>query len=139
MKTVFVNTDGGSRGNPGQAAIGVLIKDETGQKIASISRRIGETTNNVAEYQAVISSLEWIKQNMSSKSNEATYQFLIDSALVVNQLNGLFKIKDSNIRQLVLQIRILEQEIGSKILYKQIPREKNQEADILVNKALDNI
>ena len=134
MNSIIVNTDGGSRGNPGPAAIGVVIKDETGKIVGSISRRINETTNNVAEYSAVIAALEWIKENLN---RETIIQFFIDSALVVNQLNGLFKIKNPDIRNLVLKVRILEQGIASKIIYNQIPREKNQEADLLVNKALD--
>ena len=65
-------------------------------------------------------------------------QFYLDSVLVVNQLNGKFKVKDSQLRELLLKVRMLEQEVGGQIYYTSIPREKNWQADALVNRALDN-
>lgn len=149
MKKLFVYTDGGARGNPGKAAIGVVVKTESGQIIGRIARSIGEATNNVAEYMAVVKALEWLKENqpiysqatekLSSKATESetSIQFFLDSTLVVNQLNGYFKVKDGKLRELLLQVRILEQEVGGNISYTVIPREKNWEADRLVNEALD--
>ncbi len=138
MGKIIIHTDGGARGNPGPAALGVVIKTEQGELIASISRTIGETTNNVAEYQAVVAALEWLKSNSASQSvSYSVIQFFLDSKLVVNQLNGYFKVKDGNLRNLLLQIRVLEAEVGGKIYYSLIPREKNTEADFFVNKALD--
>lgn len=135
LNSLNIFTDGGSRGNPGPAAVGVVVKDETGKIIGKIGRKIGETTNNVAEYTAVIEALTWIKD--SCKLSVMSYKFYIDSSLVVNQLNGLFKVKNPDLRNLILKIRMLEGEIGGNIAYKLIPREKNWEADVLVNLALD--
>jgi ribonuclease HI len=132
---LFVYTDGGARGNPGPAAIGVVIHGENNKILSKISRKIGETTNNVAEYMAVIEALKWIKN--SCQLSVVSCQFFLDSKLVVNQLNGIFKIKDANLRNLLVEIRQLEQEIGGNISYFLIPREKNWQADLLVNQALD--
>jgi len=139
MSKLIVHTDGGARGNPGPAAVGALITTEGGEVLMRLSRKIGQTTNNVAEYSAVIAALDWIKANDSAlrRFNIEMIQFYLDSTLVVNQLNGLFRVKDPNLRNLMVQVRQLEQEIGGNVIYTVIPREKNQEADILVNKALD--
>lgn len=131
----IIHTDGGSRGNPGNAAIGVVIENEQGE-IVSFGKRIGETTNNVAEYSAVIAALKWIIEN--SKDSSKKIQFYLDSTLVVNQLNGLFKVKDANMRMLMLSVRELEQQLSAVIIYTYVPREKNSAADYEVNKALDN-
>jgi ribonuclease HI len=157
---LIVHTDGGARGNPGPAAIGVVIENETSDKrqgtgstkeIAAFGKRIGETTNNVAEYTAVIEALLWLKNNptrlqtpersdggqVTEYSNKQIIEFYLDSTLVVNQLNGLFKVKDAHLRELLSTIRILEQEVGAAVHYAHVPREQNVRADILVNKALD--
>ncbi|MBI5452426.1 ribonuclease HI family protein [Candidatus Gottesmanbacteria bacterium] len=140
MSKLFIYTDGGARGNPGRAAIGVVVKNEKEELLARLFRKIGEATNNVAEYQAVIAALEWLKENsqINKFSNQQIIQFFLDSALVVNQLNGLFKVKNGDLRNLLVQVRQLEQELGGNISYQLIPREKNWQADALVNKALDN-
>ncbi len=140
MKNIFINTDGGSRGNPGPSGIGVVIKTESSEILGKIFRRIGVTTNNVAEYQAVIYALEWLRNNLTMKqfNNGTMFNFFLDSTLVVNQLNGLFKVKNSDLRNLLVKIRQLEQEVGGNVKYQYIPREKNWEADLLVNQALDN-
>ncbi len=139
-KKLIIFTDGGARGNPGPAAVGVVIKTEEGQILATISQTLGETTNNVAEYQGVVAALEWIKKNkqINKYANMQIVQFFLDSKLVVNQLNGLYKIKENHLKELILKVRQLEQEVGGDIYYGLIPREKNWEADSLVNKALDN-
>jgi len=87
-KTFFVFTDGGSRGNPGPGAVGVVVKNVDRKNIKTISKSLGKTTNNVAEYMAVIEALKWIKENEKEDSSE--FNFSIDSKLVVNQLNGSF-------------------------------------------------
>ena len=139
MKKLIIFTDGGARGNPGPAAVGVMIKTETGQIVGTISRTLGETTNNVAEYQGVVAALEWLRNNETMKqfNDETMYQFFLDSKLVVNQLNGLYKVKENHLRELLFKVRQLEQEVGGNIYYNLIPREKNWEADRLVNEALD--
>src|SRR3989344_3558887 len=100
MKRI-VHTDGGARGNPGPAAIGVVI-EEGNKTLAAFGKTIGEATNNIAEYTAVIEALMWLTQH------PADYiQFFLDSTLVVNQLNGLFKVKEPHLRELLLQVRTL--------------------------------
>lgn len=131
---ILIFTDGGARGNPGPAAVGVVITDNERKETIHLAKRIGRTTNNVAEYTAVITALIWIKEN--SKFSDA--EFFLDSLLIVNQLNGLFKIKDNKLRELIIKVRGLEREIGGNISYHYVPREKNKMADRLVNQALDN-
>lgn len=130
---VFV--DGGSRGNPGPAAIGFLIRDSSGKIVYQQGKYIGKTTNNVAEYQAVIEALKWLASNI--KPPTSNIQFFLDSKLVVNQLNGLFKVKETKMRDLVIKVRQLEKELGGNVSYQLIPREKNSLADNLVNQTLD--
>ncbi len=146
---IVVHTDGGARGNPGPAAVGIVIEirpirpihtnptNEKGQVI-EMSKRIGETTNNVAEYTAVREALAYLRNNpIIQLSNNPIIQFYLDSTLVANQLNGLFKVKEPHLRQLLIHIRQLEQEVGGVITYSYVPREQNRRADGLVNKALD--
>jgi ribonuclease HI len=130
----IVHTDGGARGNPGPAAIGVVIQDDTKKVLQEFGKKIGEATNNVAEYTAVAEALRALK-NLVGESPEI--EFFLDSTLVVHQLNGLFKIKDSTLRSLATDIRILETEVGGVVRYSAIPREQNHRADFLVNQALD--
>ncbi len=134
-KTFFIFTDGGSRGNPGPGAVGVVIKDENKKNIRMINKFLGETTNNVAEYMAIIEALKWIKEN--KKKDNAEFNFSVDSKLIVSQLNGFFKIKNAKLVDLVIQVRGLENEISGKIIYRFIPRHLNKEADLLVNQSLN--
>lgn len=127
-----VYCDGGARGNPGPAAIGVVIKDEQGSLINSFGRTIGETTNNVAEYEAVIAALEWIK----NQPKPDKVKFYSDSKLIVHQLRGEWKIKEAHLRQLAERVRLLENNLTTT--YSVIPREQNYQADALVNRALDS-
>ncbi len=131
-KNLYIFTDGGARGNPGPAAVGFIIKDEQGKVLTQQAKFIGKTTNNVAEYTAVIEALKWLGQNFPI-FQFSNCQFFLDSKLVVNQLNGLFKIKNKNLRNLIVEVRKLEQEIGGNVFYNFIPREKNRKADFLVN------
>jgi ribonuclease HI len=130
----IIHTDGGARGNPGPAAIGVVI-ERNDSIIKEFGKTIGNTTNNVAEYTAVIEALTYMK----TLSIHGTYsiQFFLDSLLVVNQLNGLFKIKDSKLRALAFTVKKLEQEVGGIIIYSSVRREQNSRADFFVNAALD--
>lgn len=134
---INVFCDGGARGNPGPAAAGFVIKDSAGKVIKKKGKYLGRATNNVAEYQAVVAALAWLGQQAKPASQPATYTFFLDSRLVVNQLNGLFKVKNPSLRSLVVKIRQLEQAVGGHINYLFIKREKNQEADQLVNLTLD--
>lgn len=139
---LIVHTDGGARGNPGPAAIGVVIEKDR-KEIAGFGSRIGETTNNVAEYTAVIEALTYIKSQIPNPKfqtdEKLLIDFLLDSTLVVNQLNGLFKVKETHLRELLTSVRLLEGEVGGVITYRYIPREENRRADFFVNKALDEM
>ena len=126
-----VYTDGASRGNPGPAAIGAVIKDGQGRVLARISRRIGRTTNNQAEYQAIVAALE-----KALGLGVATVEVKSDSELAVRQINGRYRVKNTGLRPLhqrVGELRSLFQ--GFSIA--SIPRRQNVEADRLSNAALD--
>ena len=130
-----VYCDGGSRGNPGPAAIGITVKC---QNIIQISKCIGIKTNNQAEYQAVIHALEWLVHNLDRLNQKPEkINVFLDSTLVVNQINGKFKVKNAKIRELLFKVKTLENQVGPPIIYHRIPREENGEADRLVNEALD--
>jgi len=129
---VIVHTDGAARGNPGPAAIGVTLQDEAGHTLARISRRLGRTTNNQAEYRAVIAGLE---QAIALGASGVVVKS--DSELVVKQLNGKYKVKNAALRPLYQEVvRLAGQLQGFSISY--IPRESNRAADALANQALDN-
>lgn len=131
---IKIYTDGGSRGNPGPAATGVVIifPDGTIKKTGSF---LGNTTNNVAEYSAVKEAYEYLLNNYSV-INEELY-FYLDSLLVASQLSGLYKIKDSTLFKLASAIKSLEKNFQKQPRYAHIPREKNKDADALVNQVLD--
>lgn len=130
---LLINTDGGARGNPGPAGIGAIIKYE--KKEEKISKYIGEATNNQAEYRAVIEALGWVKENIKEKDLEI--ECLLDSELIVEQLNQRYKIKNEGLRPLFWEIRDLIMALGGKVSFRYIPREQNKEADKLVNDAID--
>ena len=129
----LINTDGGARGNPGPAGIGAIVKYE--KKEEKILKYIGEATNNQAEYRAVIEALKWVKEN--AKENDLEIECLLDSELIVEQLNQRYKIKNEGLKPLFWEIRDLIMALGGKVSFKYIPREKNKEADKLVNEAID--
>lgn len=125
--------DGGSRGNPGPAACAFIIYDDAGNIRQKCGKYLGTATNNEAEYQAVIETLSYL----SSLRNLSDLNFFLDSLLVINQLNGLWKIKEPRLKELFLKIKQLEQFNNLTIVYTHIPREQNREADALVNTTLD--
>jgi len=130
-----IYTDGGSKGNPGPSSIGgVFYLDQ--KKVFDFKKSIGIATNNDAEYRALIEALVNIKDQISKiKTTDqiSKIEFFSDSRLMVNQVKGLFKVKNGRIREYILRIRGLEQEIKIPISYHLVPREENQEADKLVN------
>ncbi len=132
---ITIHTDGGSRGNPGPAAIGVVIDGPTGKK--EFGEYIGETTNNEAEYRAVIFALKKLKSLLGSdKSGESQVEFVLDSELVVKQLNKEYKLKDKNIQNFFIEIWNLTFDFGG-VSFRYVPREQNLEADRIVNQVLD--
>jgi ribonuclease HI len=128
---IKVFTDGGSKGNPGPPSIGVVFY-VNGEKIFHHHESIGVATNNDAEYTALIRALEFIIKRYKNQGVEKVECFS-DSSLMVNQVNGLFKVKNGKIKEYILNIRGLEQEASIPITYSYIPREQNKEADLLVN------
>lgn len=129
--TLYIYTDGGSKGNPGPSAVGIAFFLD-GKRISTFRKDIGIGTNNEAEYKAVIQALELVPE-LKKTYSFSSIQISSDSSLLVNQLNGVFKVKNENIRSFIFKIRILEQEINLPVLYRHIPREKNTLADALVN------
>ncbi len=129
-KKLEIFTDGGARGNPGPAGIGVVIWSGN-TLVGTYSKYIGDATNNQAEYQAVIFGLEQAKRLRAEE-----VEFYLDSDLAVNQLNRKFKIKNAELGSLF--VRAWNMMIGFKrVHFSHVPREKNIEADKLVNKAID--
>jgi len=124
-------TDGGSRGNPGPAGIGAVLFDEKGNVVAEISEYIGETTNNQAEYKALIAGLIEAKELGASE-----LEVFLDSELVVKQLNREYRVKDKDLAPLFVQVYNTSLSF-KKVIFKHIFREKNELADKLVNQALD--
>ena len=139
MKKIIVYTDGGSRGNPGPAAIGVVIVNESGHVLKEYSEYSGDNlTNNEAEYQAVIFALKKIKALLGKeKAFNSEIQINSDSELLIQQLNGHYKILDEKIQTLFLTAWNLKIDF-KKLKFNLIPREKNQAADKLVNQSLDS-
>ena len=134
---LIVYTDGGSRGNPGPGAIGIVVKNVQGKTIKEIGKFIGKSTNNEAEYKAVIEALKLISDKKSEDKADQI-DFFIDSLLVVNQLNGDFRVKDKKIKIFWNEVKNLERNF-KKIIYTHIPRTKNYEADRVVNEVLDSL
>lgn len=146
---ITIYSDGGARGNPGDAAIGCVIQnancknpfrhsnDNAKCKIFKISKYIGEATNNQAEYKAVIAALSYIQENQGDFSEDLEIECFLDSKLVVEQLNQNYKLKNEGLKPLFWQARDLILKLGGKVSFQYIPREQNQEADRLVNEALD--
>ncbi|MBU0670970.1 MAG: ribonuclease HI family protein [Patescibacteria group bacterium] len=132
MNKAIIFTDGGARGNPGPAGIGVVIKDKGGKIIGEYNEYIGETTNNQAEYKAVLLALD--------KAEEMGFEdleFYLDSKLVVEQLNQNYKVKEPELAKLFVKIWNKLQNF-KKYSFAHVRREKNIEADAQVNLALDN-
>lgn len=136
INKTIVYCDGGARGNPGPAAIGIVIESQKDKK--EYSQYLGKTTNNDAEYQAIIFALKKIKHLFGNeKAEKMLVEIKSDSELAINQLNGTNKIKDKNLQDLFIMIWNLKQDF-KEVNFFYIPREENKRADKLVNKELDN-
>lgn len=139
MKKIVIYTDGGSRGNPGKAAVGAVFCNEKGGVIKKYGEYLGDgLTNNEAEYQAVIFALKKFKALFGKKIAEVSdIEIKSDSELLVKQMNGEYKIENEKIQKLFIEVWNLKIDFGS-VRFKSIPREKNSEADGMVNEALDS-
>ena len=131
MEKIVIYTDGGSRGNPGPSAVGFVINNK------EYAEYIGEGTNNEAEYKAVIYALKKIKAVFGKERiKNAEADVKSDSELLIKQLNGEYKVAEPRIQSLFIEVWNLKIDFG-KVKFTLIPREKNKEADRLVNEALD--
>ena len=131
MKLV-IYIDGGARGNPGPAAIGVVIGSKSYQE------RIGNTTNNVAEYKAAVFALKKAKQLLGKEKTKSEIEIRTDSELLYKQLNAHYKIKDKELQPLFIELWNLQQDF-KKVKFVYVAREENRLADRLVNQALDTL
>lgn len=134
---IKINTDGGARGNPGPAAIGVVINLNNEEK--TYSKPIGETTNNVAEYQAITFSLKKLKKLIGKKESKSREVVInTDSELITKQINHEYKIKNEGLKEYFIELWNLMLDFQN-VTIKHVKREKNREADKLVNQALDTL
>ncbi|MFA5178244.1 MAG: ribonuclease HI family protein [Candidatus Paceibacterota bacterium] len=136
---IIVYTDGGARGNPGPAGIGVVVCNEKGMVMKKYGEFLGDNmTNNEAEYNAVIFALKKLKLLLGKeKTKQAEVEIKADSELMVKQMNGIYKLSEKRIQEFFIIIWNLKTEFKS-VLFKHIPREQNKEADAMVNQALDD-
>ena len=130
MKKLVIHTDGASRGNPGRAAIGAIMRDEKDALVATISRDIGKTTNNQAEYRAVIAALK-----KAASLGVENVELNSDSELIVKQIKGQYRVKKDTLRPLYENVMQLKNRFKS-FKIRHVPRERNREADKLANAAI---
>jgi ribonuclease HI len=133
MKRVIVNVDGGSRGNPGPAAIAAVAADPSGEVLAERSKTIGETTNNVAEYRALLLGIDLARELGADE-----VEFVGDSMLIVEQVRGNWKVKQEHLRPLHTKARDALRDLGSWSI-RHVKRDENSRADELLNEALDSL
>jgi len=127
------NIDGGSRGNPGPASYGVVVRDPKGEVIARLKKYIGRTTNNVAEYYGLIAALDYAQAN-----NIRALRIESDSELLVKQMRGQYKVKSADLKPLFERAKKMSQALGS-FRIEHVYREQNAEADALANEAMDEV
>ncbi len=137
METVIAYTDGGARGTPGPAAIGVYIVDANGKAIREVKQAIGNSTNNFAEYNGVLVALQTLKALYGKKTKDMQIEIRMDSELVKKQLNGEYQIKEPGLVPFYMEIHNLRVSNFPNLTLTHVPRAQNKEADRLVNEALD--
>jgi ribonuclease HI len=138
VQKIIVYTDGGARGNPGPAGIGVVIQDEAGKTLHESSAYIGETTNNVAEYEALIRALEDL-QLFGEKLKDIAVEVRMDSELIVRQMQGVYKVREPSLKERFAKVAAVRLERAPNLTFVHVPREKNKRADELVNEAIDKV
>jgi ribonuclease HI len=129
---LIIQTDGGARGNPGPAGIGVVILDESGKVLEEHAVYLGRTTNNQAEYKGAILGL----QRAVALGADAA-EVVADSELLVKQARGEYRVKNPELAQRYLELKNFETLLGGRVSYRHVPRERNKHADALSNKAMD--
>ena len=134
---IIAYTDGGSRGNPGPAALGVVMQDASGATIKAYGEVLGVKTNNEAEYAAVVSALKKIKQTFGKeKAKKMSVEVRMDSELVMRQLTGVYRVETEHLFPFFMAIWNLRLDFH-EVIFTHVPREKNKDADRMVNEALD--
>jgi ribonuclease HI len=136
MDKLIINTDGGARGNPGPAGIGVVIRDDQNKIIGEHKQYIGEATNNVAEYKALILALQEAFKLCNLQPQICNLEIRMDSELIVRQMQGRYKIKEPTLKILATEVIKLKSQFKN-VTFHHVPREQNKEADKLVNEAID--
>ena len=133
MSRITVNVDGGARGNPGPAAIGVVLRDGSAKVLEEVGERIGEATNNVAEYKALLRGIE-----LAAEQGAGEVELIGDSELVVRQVEGRYKVKNAGIKPLHEEVTRALAGFDSWSI-RHVRRAENADADRLVNQALDGV
>jgi ribonuclease HI len=131
--TFYAYTDGASRGNPGESGIGIIVKNENGTSVLTLNGYIGKTTNNIAEYSALLALLKRIKETECRKLVVHS-----DSELMVRQINGEYKVKDQELKKYFQKIFKLLNEAPYEFTLMHVPREQNRDADRLANIGIDS-
>ncbi len=137
MEKIIAYTDGGARGNPGPAGVGVYITTESGEVVREVKKAIGNSTNNFAEYYAVMLAFQTLKQIYGKQAKELVFEIRLDSELVKKQLNAEYQIKEPGLVPMFIEIHNMRVSSFPNVILTHVPREKNKEADRLVNEALD--
>ena len=133
---VLAFTDGASRNNPGEAGIGIVLKDESGVTVAEIKKYLGIMTNNAAEYTALIRCLEFVIASTSLRCSSLVVH--TDSELMARQVEGRYKVKDAGLKILHAHVKNLLNSAQFEFSIRHIPRSLNTEADELANQAIDS-
>lgn len=133
MSRITVNVDGGARGNPGPAAIGVVLRDDGGRVLEEVGEKIGEATNNVAEYKALLRGIE-----LAAVQGATELELIGDSELVVRQVEGKYKVKNAGIKPLHAEVKRALSDFDTWSI-RHVRRAENGDADRLVNQALDGV
>ena len=136
MTHFTIHADGGSRGNPGPAGSGAMIRDHLGNSVASVSQFLGTRTNNYAEYEAVILAFETLAKLVGKKVGATDVEVKMDSELVVKQMKGIYKVKHPTMKA---QYARLTHAAGAfkEVSFTHVPRAENSDADALANEAMD--
>jgi len=137
METITVNTDGGARGNPGPAGVGVVITDQNGKVLKEFSEFLGNSTNNFAEYQAVSFALQALKKMFGKKTKDTQFEVRLDSELVQKQLSYEYQIKEPGLVPLFIEIHNMRVANFPHITFTHVRREQNKRADELANEAMN--
>lgn len=134
----FINTDGGARGNPGPAGIGVVIRDGDNKLVKEFSKFIGKATNNFAEYSALAHAFDELKKIISKeKRARSEFEFRLDSELVVKQLNSQYQISEETLFPFFIKVHNYRIKEFPNVKFVHVPRAENARADRLVNEAID--